>query len=531
LKIDLKRKNKTKEKNDAGTVIDFSAGASADHSAGFSAGASAEEPAKERKKSRGLKNLDLGQKLKERKPQLKDRKPRGTSGEDRSGLISPMTKGPVRPAEDASDFAASVRSSEPILKVTDSSKKALWKKDVSLNIASAAVITAAAAFFCFIIDQPSLILCCLPCFAVFMLITTLESVKPGRAKWIAAAAIAIILAATGIIWRSTVFGGFAMQLDSFYTVAEEAQAYIYQRPPISISDSETAGYVGMAWVTALIGLLTALPPAGMRRGVCVLVTGIVMLAFAYYGLLPSAICIAVLAAAFMTASSRGGILPALPVIAIVLILFGAVILIDPGENYALSNADENFRDRFALRSALIESEFGTDNSLDQTESSATDESENETDTGTVFDGEYGPVAAIAVFILIAAAIGALVYLIHKRLEKRRAANRKGIYSKDAREAVVAMFPYTVKWLRGYGVEQTDAAVTSMIPGLRREYSDEYSRQFGEMYTVWSEAAYSDHEVSEDARLTMQKFMNETIKKTKEKCKLKDTLRLRFRHAL
>ena len=52
-----------------------------------------------------------------------------------------------------------------------------------------------------------------------------------------------------------------------------------------------------------------------------------------------------------------------------------------------------------------------------------------------------------------------------------------------------------------------------------------------MYELWSEAAYSDHQVSEDSRILMNAFMKDTISTVKKNSKLKDKLRMHFRYAL
>lgn len=455
------------------------------------------------------------------------------SKERRSWKLPRMSFTKADADKDLTDFAVSVRLSEPIMRLGDASEQPAWRKNLFLNITCAMVLLAAAGFFCFTIYEPGLILYCLPCFVVFMLLTTLEDALPGKVKLIAVAAGALALIACAVVFRGIIFGGLAMLVDRFYDVAEEAQAYIYERPSAEGSDTETAGMIGLAWASAFAGYIASLPPARMRRGVCVAVAVIAMLAFAYYGLIPSAVCVAVFAVALMAAASRGGILPVLPVILVVLIFFGAIMIIDPGESYSISRADENLRDRFALRSALIEGpdSMSDNQGMDEWNFEDPENPENRYDRETIFDGEYGTFAIAGILVLIAAAIGAAVYLIHRYLNRRREENRRNIDSSDAKEAVTAMFPYALKWLRGLGIEQTDMAVTSMIPALEEAFSTEYSDRFSDMYSMWSEAAYSEHPVTEDARLQMEGFMNDTIKQTKEKCKLKDKLRFRFRYAL
>ena len=429
-------------------------------------------------------------------------------------------------------FGAMVHSSTPILRLEDPVKKAVWRHDLFLNCACAVLLTSVIALFCMIIDSPMLILPALTCFAMYMAMATVGTLKPGPLRLIAAAVIFVILAAAAAIWHSTVLGGLSMLINQFYDVCEEAQAYLYGRLPGGDAASEAAGYVGIAWISCLIGLVAALPPAEARRRVISLIVIVTILAFAYYGLIPSAVCIAVMIAAVIAVASRGSILSLIPVVLVALIIFGGVVLADPGENYGISRMDENFRDRFALRSALLETEDPLYDEDEDTEfEDEEEEPEDEESEDEEYEGEYGTYAAYGIFVLGVLAIGAAVYLLHRRISGKIAENRKGIDSSDNREAVTAMFPYAVRWLKGYGIEQPSAAVTSMIPGLKDEFSDSYAQRFKDMYTIWSEAAYSDHAVSEEARTLMDRFMKDTTESVKDKCKLRDRLRLRFRHAL
>ncbi|MBQ6440369.1 MAG: hypothetical protein IJJ06_09645 [Mogibacterium sp.] len=434
---------------------------------------------------------------------------------------------------EADGFGAMVHSSTPILRLKDGGKQSVWKQDLLLNCSCAALMTTAFALFCMSIDTPLLILFALPCFVMYMAVATLGSIKPGPVRWIAAAVIFVILAAVAAVWHSTVLGGVSMLINQFYDVAEEAQAYIYDRLPGGEEESEIAGYIGMAWISCLIGLLTALPPAEVRRRLSGLIVILIMLAFAYYGLLPSAICIAVLIAVLIAVASRGSILSLIPVVLVALLLFGGVVLADPGENYGISRMDENFRDRFALRSTLIQTDdpFFDEEEETDLEEEEEEEPDDEESEDEAYDGEYGTYAAYGTIVLVIAALGAAAYMINRRVKRRIAENRKGIDSKDNREAVVAMFPYAIRWLKGYGIEQRSAAVISMVPELSEMFSDSYAARFGEMYKIWSEAVYSDHAVSDRDRQLMDGFMNDTIDAVKGKCKFKDVVKLRFKYAL
>lgn len=432
---------------------------------------------------------------------------------------------PESSVTEGTDFGAMIHSAEPILKLKEVKGQPSWMNDLALNLSCAALAMTAIALFCMSIDEPYLILFSIPCLIVFMAVVTVGNIRPGKAKWIAAAAAAVILLATGLIWREEIFGGLSMLINLFYDVAEQAQAYIYDRLPGGYGSDKAA----IAWISCCAGLLAALPPVKYRRGISIFAVIFMMIALAYYGLIPSAVCIAFMIAALIAAASRGSALSFVPVVLAALVLFGAVVLVDPGENYAVSRIDENLRDRFALSSALLETDTSTYEEEEEDYEDSEDDWENEDEESE--ESDYGTYAVYGFLILLAAALGAAAYMLYRRFSRKRAENRRGLDSKDAREAVTAMFPYAVRWLKGYGIVQTEPAVTSMVPEIEDTFSGSYADRFEDMYSIWSEAAYSDHEVTETSRQLMDVFMKDTIKMVDEKCKLKDKIRLKFRHAL
>ena len=474
-------------------------------------------------------------KKKKEKIRIKER-PEGRREKARGFTFrSPIRKGKHaaaagKPAE-KDRFGANVYSDEPILRLKDVKEQAAWKQDLVLNCSCALLVTTALALFCMFIYSPELLPFVLACPVVFMIIATIGSVKPGVARWLAAGVVSVILLTVAIIWRDAIFGGLFTLINEFYDSAEEAQAYVYDRMSVESEVTEGAYRAGIAWISALAGMAAALPPVQVRRAFSGLIAIAIILALAYYGMEPSAICIAVMIAALIAAVARGNIMSILPVALAALLLFGAVVLVDPGESYTVSRINENLRDRFALHSALLE----TDESLyDETEEDFEEDMEDEEDpeTGDSEEtSEYGKYALYGLIILAVAALGITAFLLIRRFIKKRAQNRRGINSDDSREAVTAMFPYAVRWLKGYGIEQPDPSFSSMEHALKKEFSDTYSDRFMDMYDIWNEAAYSDHDVTEESRISMEAFVEDTVAEVNKKCKLRDKLRLTLRYAL
>ena len=432
--------------------------------------------------------------------------------------------------DEPDEFAASIRAAEPILKFKETEKAPGLKQDLLPNIAGTVMIAAVLAMFCMAQEAYMLIPFMMPGAVLFFALTLVEALRPGRLRWIILGAVAVLLIVSLIVFRGAIAGGLASIMNSFYDFAEEAQAYIYKRFPVTESASDRFAAV---WISCFLGFVMALPTAGARRVTTTLLALATMFAVAYYGMIPSYICIAVMLVALILLKSRGSILSILPLILAAMVVFGCIVLIDPAENYAISRMDENFRDRFAFHSLLIENP-----QPDATEDEEFDDTDEEEDMGEddggVFEGEYGTYAALGVVALAIALIAAAIYLLRRYLKRKQAIVRAGIDSSDPKTAVTAIFPYSVRWLRACGLElgpNREAPFSAMLPAVAREFPSDYGRRFGSMYDLWKEAAYSDHAVSDESLQDMKLFMKETVELSKGKCSFKDKLKIIFRYAL
>lgn len=482
------------------------------------------EPAPEKKKAGSrIKGVFQGRKASWKKPVRETPAP-----EPSFGLINNN--------EDA--FSVSVRNAEPLIKRLDSEKEGIpWLGDLQLNLASAVIVMSLFALIFTAGEIPELIFFIIPGFLVFMLISMLDAFdgeKIKRIRLYIAAAGGVALIATLIIFRSYIGNGWAIIMGYLYDTAEMAQAYIYDRFHVGALGDEhpyRCMHFAAIWGSCLVGLLTALPPARFRRTVAMAVACFSMLAFAYYGIIPSWACIAVLAAALILLFATGSILSSVSVLLVVAILFGAITLLDPGENYTISRADEYFRDRFALSSSYLDSGESTPEDLTEMEEEMKDKQENQTDGGSEFITDHRWFVVITTVLLILAAVGVAVWLFMKRLRKRQKANRAGIDSTDPRTAIVAMFPYTVKWLQPAGIDVAGKAFETLVPMIKADISGKYAERYTDMYDLWKEAAYSDHEMTEDGRNEMDSFLKDTMSMVNERSDLNTKIVNTVKYAL
>ena len=471
-----------------------------------------------------IKKPQKKEKIKKEKPEKKDRFVKAeTPKQQAGGFVVDFGDGDF-------DFAASIRAAEPILKLKGSEKAPGLKEDLLQNVAGTVLIAAVLSMFCMAQENPGLIPFMMTGAALFFALTLAEALKPGKFRWIFLGVTAALLIASVVFMRGSILGGLGSMMNSFYDYAEEAQAYIYSRFPVDESGSDRFAAI---WVSCLLGLVMALPAARVRRAFITLLAMATMFAVAYYGMIPSWICIAVMLAALILLISRGSILSTLPLLLAALVVFGSLMLIDPGESYGISRMDENFRDRFAFHSTLIETPEQEIDEPEEIDSIDEDEDERENNE-SVFSGEYGTYAALGIAALASALIAAAIYLLRRRLKKKQAVVRAGINSSDPKTAVTAMFPYSVRWLKAGGIEsekKKEEPFSAMVPAVSKAFSADYGNRFDSMYSLWKEAAYSDHAVSDENLQDMKGFMNETIRLIKNKSTFKEKMKIKFRHAL
>ena len=109
---------------------------------------------------------------------------------------------------------------------------------------------------------------------------------------------------------------------------------------------------------------------------------------------------------------------------------------------------------------------------------------------------------LVIALLIIAVIAAAVFLLWRRIDKKRKALREGIDSHDPRTAVTALFPYTVRWLKAGGIDTDAHPFSELTPYIAGEYSQDYANRYRKMYILWREAAYSDHRIDEQTKNSM-----------------------------
>ena len=436
--------------------------------------------------------------------------------------------------EDSSDgFDVNVRNAESGIRLVDQGRaNPWWIREMPHEIATSLSLMSLFAMLFAAAGYATAIPFLLSGVIVYMALVIIEEKLENRIKLYVAAGIFAVLAISVIFLRKYIWGGMGIIMNGVYDNSESTQAYIYNRFGLGATADEHPVMCVRAvavWASSVLGMLAALPPAAVRRAIGLAAAAVAMIVFAYYGIIPATFCVALIVIALVYVLARGGLLASLPVLLASLMIFGIIMLIAPGESYTISRADENFRDRFARRSAYIENQM-QDGFQNETNDPFENEDEfnNETDNYSETPKWLVP---LIIVLLVLAGLGGAGYMMYRRYQRRRAENRKGLDSDDPRTAIVAMFPYAIRWLKAADLDVAGRNFASLVESLRHAVSDQYSNYYSSMYVLWREAAYSDHEMAEEKRAAMKEFMNETTDMVKRDLDWRGKLRAAFKYAL
>ena len=435
-------------------------------------------------------------------------------------------------APDDTGFGVNVRNEAAGIKPMDPKKEFSWYlRELPHEVATSLALMSVIAFLLAAAYLTTSIPFALVGSLVYLGLVIVGEKADVRFKYFGAAGAIALLVLSFFLMKSYVGGGIGYIMNMVYDASEAEQAYIYSKFGVGAAEEnpELCIKAGVIWASVLFGTIGALPEAGARRAIGLAAAAAAMIAFAYYGLVPQVLVVVLVIAAVLFVMSRGGLLSALPVLLASLLMFGAVMLISPGESIGISRADENIRDRLALRSAYLENDVAPEMPTEVTDPDERDEpfETNNED----YDAPPKWVVPLVIAGLLVLAIAAAIFLLYKRYTKRRDEHRAGIDSEDIRTAIVSMFPYAVRWLGAADIEVEGKTFASLIEPLRGRVSDQYSNYFKSMYVLWREAAYSDHEMEEEKRTAMREFMEDTKGMVVRDMNLKDKLKTALKYAL
>lgn len=329
--------------------------------------------------------------------------------------------------------------------------------------------------------------------------------------------------------------GLRIWANSLFEASEAKQAYRYVRleltRPTSAADIISAAAAVSAALGCLAGLIPEkyLPKAAIAASVCLAAVII------YFGIFPAAwagafaaVAVVLAFAAALRLSAAGMLFTAGIAAVIVCVCFAVA----PGEQFGITALNERLRDDFALHTLRFTNQ--AQNNLQETEPEEEEPSE-QSQLPTQRPGSARKVLNWKLLAAILLSITLLLILflpaiwldkLHRRMEEYQI----GIKSANPRTSILASFRYLMRWLSADGFEQNAVPYTQLdLHGAR--LPEELLARYPQAASVWQEAAYSTHEMTQEQRDIVYIFMRDAIRKIWEGQTRRGKLRLKYRFAL
>lgn len=296
---------------------------------------------------------------------------------------------------------------------------------------------------------------------------------------------------------SAVTQGLQILANRMFTISESCQAYEYDRFPVT--DTPDALREGLAFASLATALLV------YARGGGVL-TAVLLLAQAYFGVTPRAIwlILLLLASALYVLPQERLWLHALTALLLVALIAACVLWLAPKPNARISGWDEQARDHLALYSIFYER---TPEKLEAPQAEELPPPPPELQPNQAVS-EAKVNVLFLVLVLVTLLLLFVPAVLLDRAQKKRTQNRAGFDDPDCAAAVRAMYLHSRKWLRLKPAE-TPQEVTAL----------------------WLEAAYSDHALTEAQRAQMAQYLAQVEQSVWGGATKRERLHIRYRLCL
>lgn len=285
-----------------------------------------------------------------------------------------------------------------------------------------------------------------------------------------------------------------------FALSEAAQSYEYDYFTVSVTHPGE----GFVMLSLLLGCTAAL----WENRANLLLTALLLIAVAYFGIAPGLLFLALLViAAACNLSGQGNWLNILLILVTVLVIAGLVTQLAPEPLEGVSSLDEQLRDVLSGNSVYYEHQPIPNPVPEPEKVPPPPESAQQPDRGIM------DMAVNILFILFSVIALVLLFIpaiIKDRAEKKRKANRAFLEEANNAAAIRGMYLYARKW-------RALDAQPEPIPQ--------------DVESIWLEAAYSDHALTDEQKEIMRAFVRSSAEAVWQKADWKQKLLIKYKHAL
>lgn len=346
-----------------------------------------------------------------------------------------------------------------------------------------------------------------------------------------------------IIYFSDIFNGIKTIINNIYSASEACQSYKYNRLDVTGNAEELKKciYSFLAVICIFYSLLLSAFRIKWTAITGTVIISVFMLSSIYFGTLPNGlwsiiliISIALLLSREIQNSNTNYIKSSAAILCTAVIIFGCIVAAAPGENAKISRVDDDLRDYLAMHTAGYGYQSDSMQNQSSDNSGKGNESSNSNSNGTESEKEKRDIKKVALLIAAVLLIVLLLFapaVFLDKLNKKRQKNSKGIFSKDNKTKICAMFRYSILWLEAYGVDFENKPYIQSYDKLEQKVSKKYADSYNTAVMLWQEAEFSNNNFTAEQCTEMQDFMNSTIQFIWQSSDRKEKLKIKYRYAL
>ena len=373
-----------------------------------------------------------------------------------------------------------------------------------------------------------------------------ESIDESRKKkrWTGLTAGILLFSLLLLILLPEARRGAQALLNRLFEASEQVNAYVYDRFPVDAGQSVTVAVLLLS-ISAFV-LLSLMIFSGSKALALGVMAGCIAFQV-YFGLaFPSWVNVPLFAlfALWMLAPpwnpQKAG-----RIAAVIAAVFLAVTVFLPGTNAAVEAASENVRDWLSRTAQQITGTYQETAAGENETRHVHTQSLTSGDREARPDREYRLVIVeeeqismphwvnyvrIVLLLFLAIAVVILPFLPFLLLNARRKEameTRKAFQSRQISEAVCAIFQHVISWLEATEHGAGNLPYLQWAGHFREDVPDNYSEQFSQCAAVFEEAAYSNHQLTEEKRLQALKLLEQTEEWLLSKAGWKQKLRLKY----
>ena len=335
-------------------------------------------------------------------------------------------------------------------------------------------------------------------------------------------------------------------LNRLFSASEAVNTYVYDRFSVAADASPTPALLLLGGLMAVLLLLSFL-----RRSRLIPFLFALLLAFAeiWLGLTPPPLLNALLFALLMLLALRvrdlrnaGAVLLASAAV------FFFISAVFPGVNAAQEERSELARDRLDALEQRITGTYVEENSTAQSareenrlnegaDAGIKDDTRNDRGYQHLYEQEqqisrpqrvrYLKIILLTLGILALLTLPFTPFLFFNAKRKRSLARRAAFASPDCAVAIRAMFLHLTAYLEACGMGAGNRSFSRWPELLSGHMPTDYVQKYRYAASLFSEAAYSTHPMTEEQRTNMEKFLDETERILYDEAGWKQKLRLKY----